>query len=341
MNMNKYDLLKATIEGQETERVPCSVWMHFSQYDQDPRSLAEHQVEFCKKYDYDFIKLMPFGAYSTQDWGSKIEIYCDPYKEPVIVKPGIECIDDYYKIKPLKGLHGTHGQVVQLAAHVQRLTDEQIPYLQTIFSPGTTLKKLSHKGLLDDMREHPEAVHTALRAITETTIDFINENLKYGVSGFFFANQFASYDTIDDDLFKEFIEPYDMVVMDAYKDKTWFNVAHIHGSNIMFDKVKNYPCNVLSWHDRDTYPSIKEAAELTDKCFLGGIHEVPTIIDGKLSYASVLASKSKDEIIEHVHQAIDMAGAKNLIVGPGCVCDPRTSEANLHAVREAVGNYKY
>ena len=34
-----------------------------------------------EQYDFDFIKMMPFGAYSTQDWGAKIKIYCDRKKK--------------------------------------------------------------------------------------------------------------------------------------------------------------------------------------------------------------------------------------------------------------------
>ncbi|MBP2075864.1 hypothetical protein [Oceanobacillus polygoni] len=50
--------------------MPVSMWMHISAEDINPRSLAEHQVEFAKKYAIDFIKLMPFGLYCFEDWGS-------------------------------------------------------------------------------------------------------------------------------------------------------------------------------------------------------------------------------------------------------------------------------
>lgn len=49
-----------------------------------------------------------------------------------------------------------------------------------------------------------------------------------------------------------------------------------------------------------------------------------------------MAKSSKDEIIKHVREAIDQVDGKRLIIGPGCVVDPKTSEENLHAIREAV-----
>lgn len=338
--MTRQERIKAALQGKDTDRIPCSVWMHLSEVDQDPLSLAEEMVERNEEFDFDFIKMMPFGAYSTQDWGAKIRIYCDRYKEPVIVRPAIQELDDYRRIEPLAASYGTWGKTLEVAQHMSRLVKGDTPYIQTIFSPATTLKKLTGNRLISDMVEHPAEVHKALRAITETTISFVKANIEAGVSGFFFATQCATYDFLTDQLFAEFCKPYDLAVIDAYKDETWFNVVHIHGSNIMFETVSQYPCSCINWHDRDTKPDMAEARSLTGKTFLGGIQEVPTIIDGVLSYDSILARSTPEEVIRHIHQAIDQAGRNGLIIGPGCVCDPRTTDANLHAVRQAVESYK-
>lgn len=333
--MTREERIKAALCGKEVDRIPCSVWMHFSEYDQDPRSLAEHQAAFTEEYDYDFIKMMPFGAYSTQDWGTKISIYCDKFKEPVISAPAVDSAEDYYKIAPLSAEHGTYGKTLEFAHHLAKAVAPHTPFIQTIFSPATTLKKMTSNRLIKDMVENPEAVHAALAAITETTINFVKANIEAGVSGFFFATQCATYDFMTDALFAEFCKPYDLQVINSYKDKTWFNVVHIHGSNIMFDTVSKYPCNVINWHDRDTEPSMETARKTVSKTFLGGIQEVPTIIEGKLSYDSILARSKAEQIYDHVKEAIKMVDGKGLIIGPGCVCDPHTPSENLHAVRKA------
>lgn len=333
--MTREDRIRAALAGGEVDRLPCSVWMHLSEVDQDPRSLAEEMVSQNEKYDFDFIKMMPFGAYSTQDWGAKIKIYCDRYKEPVIIEPGIRELGDYGMIRPLAATHGTWGKTLQVTRHLSKIVPKHTPYLQTIFSPATTLKKLTSNRLIQDMVEHPEEVHKALRAITDTTISFVQANIEAGVSGFFFAIQTATYDFMTDVLYAEFCKPYDLEVINSYKDKTWFNVVHIHGSNIMYDTVSKYPCNCINWHDRDTRPDMKTARETVKKTFLGGIQEVPNIINGVLDYDSFLRRSTPQQVIGHVKQAIAMVDGKGLIIGPGCVCDPRTPEENLHAVREA------
>ncbi|WRS28523.1 uroporphyrinogen decarboxylase family protein [Oscillospiraceae bacterium MB08-C2-2] len=334
--MTREERIRKALAGDEVDRVPCNVWMHLSEVDQDPRSLAEAMAAYNEEYDFDFIKMMPFGAYSTQDWGAKIKIYCDCYKEPVIVESGIRDVRDYTCIEPLSATYGTWGKTLQVAQHLSKVVAANTPFLQTIFSPATTLKKLAGNRLLADMMEHPLEVHQALRAITETTVNFVKANIEAGVSGFFFATQTATYDYMTDLMYAEFCKPYDLEVLDTYKDQTWFNVIHIHGSNIMFDTVSQYPCNCLNWHDRDTAPDMKTARETVCKTFLGGIQEVPNIINGVLDYDSFLRRSTPDQVTTHVQEAIAMVDGRGLIIGPGCVCDPKTTKENLHAVRKAV-----
>lgn len=335
--MNREERVRAVLNGQEPDRIPVSVWMHFSQYDQDPRSLAEVMVEFNETYDYDFIKMMPFGAYTTPDWGTKLEIFCDKYKEVEIVAPAITCVEDYLALKPLAPTYGTWGKTLQVAQWTSRLVKPNTPFIQTIFSPATTLKKLAGGRMVQDMKEHPEAVHQALEVITQTTIDFVKANIEAGVSGFFLATQCATTDLMDELMFAEFCKPYDLRVINAYKDQTWFNVVHIHGHNVMFDTVSQYPCNVLNWHDRQTNPTLAEARAKSSKVFLGGLREGPAIVGTALQYDSIMSGGAGPELVKaHIKEAIDMVGGKGLLVGPGCVADPRSPAENLHAVRAAV-----
>lgn len=336
--MNREERIRAVLNGQEPDRVPASVWMHLSDVDQDPRSLAEAMVAFNEKYDYDFIKMMPAGSYMVPDWGAKLDIFCDKYKEVEIAAPGITCPEDYLHLNVLPATYGTWGKTLQLSQWMSKLVKPNTPYMQTIFSPMTSLKKLAGNRLLADLIEHPEKVHEALEVITETTINFVKANIEAGVSGFFFATQCATYDVLTDVLFAEFCKPYDLRVINAYKDETWFNALHIHGKNTMFDVSTQYPLPIMNWHDRQDGPTLKDAREKCGKTFLGGLREGPAIVGSSLQYDSILARPNitPDDIKKHIREAIDEVGGKGLLVGPGCVADPRAPEENLRAVREAV-----
>ncbi|MBQ6365213.1 MAG: uroporphyrinogen decarboxylase [Oscillospiraceae bacterium] len=336
--MTKEERVRAVLAGQEADRIPVSVWMHLSEYDQDPRSLAEAMVAMNKKFDYDFIKMMPFGAYMVPDWGGKLDIYCDKYKEVEIADAGLKTVEDFYAIEPLPPVYGTWGKTLQMAQWTVKLADADTPCLQTVFSPASSLKKLAGAKMLSLMVEEPEAVHHALQVITETTVNFVKANIDAGVSGFFFATQCATYDLLNDVTFAEFVKPYDMQVINAFKGKTWFNVCHIHGKNIMFDTMMKYPIDVLNWHDRQTGPTLREARKKTDKVFLGGLREGPEIVGSHLVYDSIMAKEdaTPESIRAHIREAIDMVGGKGLMIGPGCVADPRASDECLMAVRKAV-----
>ncbi len=335
--MNKTERVKAALAFQDLDRIPSSVWMHFSDFDQDPRALAEEQVAFTRKYDYDFIKLMPFGTYSIQDWGARLKIYCDKYKEPIIEAPGINILEDYTALEVLPAYYGTWGKQVEFAAYVAKLLNGEMPFIQTIFSPLTTLKKLAGERLKTDIAENPKEVHTALQAITETTINFINANINLGVSGFFLATQCANYDYMRDEQYAEFGTSYDKQVINSYKDKTYFNVMHIHGENIMFDTINNeYECNCLNWHDRHVVPDFTAARAKSTKCFLGGIAEVPYFVNGVLHYNSFLQRSTPEQVRTHINEAVAAVGTRGIIIGPGCVADPRTNEENLIAVSNTV-----
>lgn len=338
--MNKIERIKAALHSEEVDRVPANLWMHFSTADQDPRTLAELQVEFARKYDFDFIKLMPFGLYGIQDFGAKVKIFNQINQPPIVDDYGIHEIRDWEKLEVLPAYFGTYGKQVLLAQYVSRLTNGTIPFIQTIFSPLTNARKLAGDRIILDLKEDPKTFKLALQVITDTTINFIKANLNAGVHGFFFATQCANYDFLTEDEYKEFGEYYDLQVINAYKDATYFNVAHIHGEKPMFDLIESYPVNCLNWHDRWTSITLSEARKKTKKCLLGGIREVPYYNEkNEIVRESILVSGTVGEVETHVVEAIEQVNGKGLIIGPGCVADQFSIDKNIYAIRRAVYHY--
>lgn len=337
--MNRFERIKAALNSQEVDRVPVTLWMHHSEADQDPRSLAELQVSIAREYDFDFIKLMPFGLYGVQDYGAKIKIFNKMNQPPVVDDYGIHDIEDWEKMEVLPAYYGTLGKQVQLSQHVQKLTKGEIPYIQTIFSPLTNARKLAGDRILQDLKQNPKLFKQALQVITDTTINFVKANIEAGVSGFFFATQCANYEFMTEEEYKEFGEFYDLQVINTYKDVTFFNVAHIHGEGGMFDLIEKYPVNCINWHDRWTFPTLSQAREKTNKCLLGGVREVPYFDENRnIVRQSLLVDGTVEEVEEHVKEAINQVGGKGLIIGPGCVADQSSSDDNIRAIRRTVEN---
>lgn len=335
--MTREERVRAVVEGKTPDRVPVSVWFHFSAEDQDPISLAEAEADFVKKYDFDFVKMMPFGNYGIQDFGAKLKIFAKKNFPVLLDEPGIHDVTDYDKLRIIPAITGTYGKQVQFARELAKRIEPNTPFIQTIFSPLTTLHKLSGGRVLEDMRTNPKEVHHALAVITAVTLDFIQENIDAGVSGFFFATQDARKELLSLEEFKTFAEPYDLIVMNSYVRSTWFNVVHLHGTDVYFEEIeKNYPAAVLNWHDRNTWPSLAEARKLTEKPFLAGIEAATIVKDGKEVRDDIVKDGSPAEITAQIHEAISQVDGKGLMIGPGCVVAQDCSEENLRAVRKAV-----
>lgn len=335
--MNKIERLEAAIAGKDVDRVPYSVWYHLSAVDQDPVSLAEETAAISKKYDYDFIKMMPFGLYGVQDLGAKINIFSQQGKPPLIARHGIQQISDYLALKPIPAIQGTYGKQLEFTELLYKLLPDKTPFIQTIFSPLTTLNKLAGNRVLEDLKTHPEAVEHALEVITEITIDFVNENIKRGVSGFFYATQHARKPLINLENFRKFGLKYDLQVFNTYAKKTWLNVLHLHGLDVYFDEaLAAYPANIINWHDRNTPPTLKEARQKTDKAFLAGIRSSKKIVNGVEEPDDIFEKGTTEEIFVHVREAIDQVNGRGLIIGPGCVTNQFVPEEKLRAVQRAL-----
>jgi len=323
--MNKTERIKAALRKDIADRVPVSVWMHYPSIDQDALTLAETQVAFQRAYDLDFIKLMPFGLYSAQDWGCQVEFFCDATHPPIVRKHGIATVAEWNQVKVLPPHFGNWGQATQLAAYVGEMVGDKVPFVQTVFSPLTTACKLAGERVYTDLRENGAVVHRALEAITETTLAFIRENMAVGIAGVFYATQCACHDFLTWEEYKEFGRRYDLMLLEEANKHGWFNILHIHGKNLMFRELADYPVHALNWHDRQEYPSLREARQLTDKCLIGGLNEKGPISCG-----------TPAEVAGQVAATIAEAGERGLIIGPGCVAYPDTPVQNIYAARLAV-----
>lgn len=334
--MNREERIKAVLKDGKADRVPISLWTHFSELDQDPLSLAKATAEFIKKYDFDFVKMMPFALYSVQDYGTELQIFNTHDKAPRVLNYGIQSIDDYDRIHVIPGIQGTLGKQVEFARYLSALLPAHTPFIQTIYSPLSNLYKMAGDRLFSDLEEVPGKIHRALDALVETTRDFIRLNIEAGVSGFFFATQTARKDLITERQFYEFEKPYDVRVIQSYAEKTWMNVLHLHGSQVYFQETLDYPVNIVNWHDQTTEPSLSEARKLTDKVLMGGIRSAPVLVNRVYQSDDIITDGTPDDVIAQIHESIRAVNGEKLIISPGCGVGIHAKEENFYAARAAV-----
>lgn len=308
---------------KESDRTPYSMWMHFPNRDRHPRRLAELALANQKKYDLDFIKYMPFGLYTTIDMGVDLDVYPGFEKAPTLHEPVIKDVKDWDRIRPVSGVRGEYAVVLESQRILMEMMDEHVPFLQTLFSPATTLAKMcSPATLVKHMREDPARVHRVLEMVADTTVQFARASAALGADGFFYATQLSGRRTMEKAEHEEFVMKYDLEVLNAVKDLTWFNVLHMHGAEVRIDEVQHYPVQGLSWHDRDDGPSMDEVRAYSSKAFVGG-----------LSWGENWLTKTEEQVAAEVRE---VCSRKGVILGPGCVIEPHTPEKFLELVRRTV-----
>jgi uroporphyrinogen decarboxylase len=323
--MNHIDRLQACISGGSIDRPPVALWRHFPVDDQSPRSLAAAALAFQRTYDFDLVKLTPASSYCLKDWGVQDEWRGSTegtreYTHPVIQQP-----EDWERLPILDPYKGHLGEQLTCLGLIIEELGVEVPVLQTIFSPLAQAKNLAgQKRLLVHLRSHPDAVHAGLKTIAETTRRFIGEAGKTGIAGLFYAVQHAQLGLLSIDEYQSFGTFYDLQLLEESQD-LWLNMLHLHGEEVMFDQLSNYPVAAINWHDRDTYPSLKEAQVRYSGVVCGGLQRERTMVLG-----------TPEQVMAEARDAIQATRGRKFILGTGCVLPIIAPHGNIIAARRSV-----
>jgi uroporphyrinogen decarboxylase len=87
----------------------------------------------------------------------------------------------------------------------------------------------------------------------------------------------------------------------------------------------NYPVQIINWHDRETFPTLKEGKELFAGVVCGGLQRSRTMELG-----------TPEQVTAEAQEAISSTQNQRFILGTGCVLQTTTPRANiLAAIRAA------
>ncbi len=304
------------------EAVPVSLWKHFPVDDLRAESLCKRHIELQRKFDLDLVKFSLSGGYMNIAFGTEMEYINSTEGAPIVTKYSINAVEDWEKLKEPNVQTGVLAEMLKGIKLFKKAIGETVPFIATVFSPLTVASKISGKRFLRDIRTEPEKVHRALELISGTTLEFCRNALDTGANGIFFSTQQASYDILSMDEFRVFGSRYDVPILKALETKAFFNVLHIHGTNLMFDEVANsYPVPAVNWHDRATQPSLREAFHRFKGVLIGGLKQTETLTIG-----------TPESVRREVLDAISQTGRRRLILGPGCVIPLNAAEGNLEEV---------
>jgi uroporphyrinogen decarboxylase len=307
MSLNKIERVTHALKGEDVDRLPFSFWYHFGLQHGPGRKHAEAELDFYRAYDLDFLKVM-------NDY---------PYPLPA----GLEALnsaDDWRRIEPLSADDPCWAeQLTALSIIGDHLGNEAL-YIDTIFSAWTTARRLTRTGNIKEACEHhPEALLAAMAAIATSLANYARAAIERGAAGIFLSLGAATDEVMSEEEYKTWGRPFDLKILEAVRDAP-FNVLHIHGRQIHFDALIDYPVSAINWSHLLTPPSLAEGRKRSGKAVLGGIDE------------TTAAHLAPSEIAKQITNSIHEVGARGLLITPGCSVPTDTPVRTLQAVKTAI-----
>ena len=305
--VNKIERVNRALKGEEVDRPPFSFWYHFGLHHMPGRTYAEAQIDFYRAYGVDFIKIM-------NDY---------PYPLP----RGLDALiaeEHWERVEPISGGDACWKDQLEALSIIHREIGKEVPFVETVFSPWTTARRLTRTGDLREARSrYPETLLGAMEAIATSLANYAVEAVRRGAAGIFLSLGAATDDVMSAKDYEVWGRPFDLKVLKAVAG-SGFNVLHIHGKRVHFDAVLDYPVQALNWSHFTSAPSLKEARARTRKTLLGGIDE--TTID----------YRSASEVESQVAQALEAIGGRGMMVTPGCTVPTDTPARSLRGIQSAL-----
>ncbi len=323
--MNHFERIEACIANEVADRPAVALWRHFPVDDQSSKSLAEATIDFQRTYDFDLVKVTPASSFCIKDWGAKDEWQgasegTREYTHRVIQHP-----TDWENLPVLDPKKGYLAVQLECLRTIVNKIGEEVPIIQTVFNPLAQAKNLVGADILPiHLRRNPQELKVGLGIIAESIQRFIEAAREVGAAGIFYAVQHAQYSLLSEEEYDEFGGSFDMQALESAQDFQ-FNMLHLHGRQVMFDRFLDYPMAIMNWHDRETPPSLAEAKEKFQGALCGGLRRQETMVLG-----------TPEQITAEAREAFQQTGGAGLILGTGCVMPTIVPRGNILAARNSV-----
>ncbi|HBE77570.1 MAG TPA: uroporphyrinogen decarboxylase [Firmicutes bacterium] len=329
----------AVVSGESADRVPVSAWRHFIEQEQTATGLAEAMIEFQKQYDWDFVKINPRATYYAEAWGNTYD-----YRQYDGVVPRVNNFvignpEDLFSVGKLPGNQGPFGEQLEVIRTVRKSLGDDVPILQTLFSPLAVFEYLAGHRTLAGNREanrcetplpgffaaSAAGTHQALENISNTLTDYAKAAIQAGADGFFYAELgLAREGYLTETEFKEFGRAYDLQLLEELNQVPI--VLHICGPYAHPERFYDYPIQAIHWAEHAPgNPSLEESGSwIGDKAVMGGVDEM------------LFALKDPNKVFIEANQAIDRMSHRAFLLAPGCGVPLNSTPSALLALRQAV-----
>jgi uroporphyrinogen decarboxylase len=301
------------LRGEDVDRPPFSLWHHYKR----PTAQLEAQdhLEFHRRYDTDFVKVMNDFDYPRSTTGKwyELEALKTPYPEQLhtleLVRDGLQ--GDAYFVDTLYGPYMT--AMLLLAAEPEfagkKNAEDRSEVIESI-----------HKF----QKENTAGWEQAMEAITQSTIHHIRQSQEIGSSGTLVSifNATSKFGSVSD--YERYSRPYDKRVLAALGESK-LTILHLHTLERPYlDQFRDFAAPVINYSVKTSGIPIAEVRKVYAQPIAGGVDEVD------------FDRLTTEEIRKQWMLAREQAGSKYIIT-PGCSVPDASTDAELARMPRAVG----
>ncbi len=242
--MSPFERLERCIQRQETDRAPVAFWRHFPQQDQHIGAFVQATLNWQRRYEFDFVKVMPGATYCLYDWGCRTAPEANQYGvRPINCYP-ITSPQGWYQLAQQDLSSGQLAQHLSALRHLQQHFCGSIPLMATVFSPlSQALNLAGQEGLNSHIEAAPEAVLAGLNTIARSTEAFVKNLVKLGLTGLYWVEKRADLSQA----LRPFVTDADQRVLGAAAAFR-FNLLHVHHGACDLNYYRQLPLHALSHH---------------------------------------------------------------------------------------------
>lgn len=302
------------LNGQDVDRPPFTFYLHYKR----PTAQLEAQdhLAFHRDYKTDIVKVMNDFDYPKSKTGKWYELspLDSPYPQQLetlrIIRDGLN--GDAYFIDTLYGPY--------MAAMI--LFQSQPEFASLGHSEADDRKLID--SLHDFQKQHTDQWHTALEAITQSTINHIRQSKEIGSSGALVSifNSHSNYGPISD--YNRFSRPYDKRVLDALAD-TKLTFLHLHNLDRPYlDQFRDFHAPVIQYSTKVSGIPIADARKIYSQTIAGGVDEI--------DFQKLTTNDMRTQ-----WKAAQAAAGNKYIATPGCSVPNASTPAELSRFPRALG----
>lgn len=299
--MNKRDRVMAVIAGKEPDAIPSSFSLHFPAEVKKGEAGIKAHLEFFTETDVDIMKVMNenltpsvSGISRPDDW-KKIPTYTRHDTFITAQADFVKRIRDSYQEDALClcTIHGICASMV----HPMR------PQYQALYDIRAI--QLAH------YRENPQVYLDATKRIAESQCYMVEEVIKAGADGIYYAALGGEKDIYTDEEFATVLKPYDLQIMNACKAMGKPVVLHMCKKHLAIDRFRDYAdsCDIVNWGIYENDISMEEGM----KVFPG-----KTVMGGLANRSGVLVDGTEQQLVDEVHRLVGEMKSKKFILGADC-----------------------